>query len=176
MAALVSLPDLEMTEREYLTGDFEVDCDYVDGRIEERNVGELDHSKWQLALILWFAQHKREWGLSALPELRLKVAERRYRVPDVCVFAADRQPTEAVLSAPPLVVFEILSPDDRFSRVQVRLSDFERMGVKNIFVLQSDTEFFRFENGGFVPVTSQMSALEGSSAFVDWSEVATLRF
>jgi len=28
--------------REYLTTSYRPDCDYVDGRIEERNVGEYD--------------------------------------------------------------------------------------------------------------------------------------
>ena len=35
---------------QYLTGQYESDVDYVDGIIEERNLGENDHSKWQLAI------------------------------------------------------------------------------------------------------------------------------
>ena len=29
---------------EYLRTDYEPDCDYVDGELEERNAGELQHS------------------------------------------------------------------------------------------------------------------------------------
>ncbi len=29
---------------EYLRTDYEPDCDYLDGQLEERNAGELDHS------------------------------------------------------------------------------------------------------------------------------------
>ena len=135
MAALATTPALEMSLGEYLTGDFESDVDYVDGRVEERNVGELDHSKWQLALILWFARHHEAWALVGYPELRIKLSATRYRVPDVCVFPRDRQPSEPIPSSPPLAVFEILSPEDRFSRIATRLADFEHMGVQNIFVL-----------------------------------------
>ena len=175
MAALATAPELEMSVAEYLTGDFETDVDFVDGRIEERNVGELDHSKWQVALILWFAQHKAEWGLRGFPELRIRVSATRYRVPDVCVFAPNQQPSEPIPSSPPLAVFEILSPEDRFSRIAVRLADFERMGVQNIFVLDRDETFYRFENGNFSVVVDERSDLRGSEAWVNWRELAALR-
>jgi hypothetical protein len=32
---------------EYLTGDYEPDCDYVDGVLEERNLGESNHAGFQ---------------------------------------------------------------------------------------------------------------------------------
>jgi hypothetical protein len=39
---------------EYLSTDYEPDCDYVDGLLEERNVGEKDHSKLQTMLARLF--------------------------------------------------------------------------------------------------------------------------
>jgi hypothetical protein len=39
---------------EYLKSSYRPDCDYVDGRVEQRNVGEHDHAALQAALILWF--------------------------------------------------------------------------------------------------------------------------
>ena len=44
---------------EYLKTSYHPDCDYVDGRIEERNVGEHDHAAVQAALILWFGRRHR---------------------------------------------------------------------------------------------------------------------
>lgn len=38
----------------YLRSEYEPDAEYVDGVIEERPVGELDHVLWQKALIRWF--------------------------------------------------------------------------------------------------------------------------
>jgi hypothetical protein len=43
---------------EYLKNSYRPDCDFVDGRIEERNLGEHDHAALQAALILWFVQHQ----------------------------------------------------------------------------------------------------------------------
>ena len=33
---------------EYLASTYEPDCDYVDGHLEERNLGELNHSELQM--------------------------------------------------------------------------------------------------------------------------------
>lgn len=48
---------------EYLRTDYEPDAEYVDGEIEERNVGEYDHNLVQLALVEWFRKRGREWGV-----------------------------------------------------------------------------------------------------------------
>lgn len=44
-------------------------------------------------------------------------------------------PREQVIHTPPLVVIEILSPEDRVSRYRQRLDDYRKMGVKNIWVI-----------------------------------------
>jgi hypothetical protein len=42
---------------EYLHSTFEPDAEYVNGEIEQRNVGEYDHNAVQKAILLWFDQH-----------------------------------------------------------------------------------------------------------------------
>ena len=77
----------------YLRSSYEPDAEYVDGRIEERPLGEFDHALWQEAILAWFREHRYEWHVRALPELRIKVAAAKYRVPDVTLL--DRsQPAE----------------------------------------------------------------------------------
>ncbi len=53
----------------YLKSSYEPDAEYVDGVIEERPMGEYDHSSWQHAIELWFAQHAHEWAIRVRPEL-----------------------------------------------------------------------------------------------------------
>jgi hypothetical protein len=74
--------------REYLTTSYRPDCDYVDGRIEERNVGEFDHSLLQSLLTHLFMNHREEWGVIPLPDVRVQVKPTRFRVPDVTVLRA----------------------------------------------------------------------------------------
>jgi Uma2 family endonuclease len=123
---------------EYLKNSYRPDCDYVDGRIEERNVGEHDHSALQAALILWFGNHQQEWNIEVLPEQRVQVSPTRFRVPDVCLVSLD-QPVEQILTHPPLACVEILSPEDTMRRLQEKVEDYRRFGVPNIWILDPGT-------------------------------------
>jgi Uma2 family endonuclease len=44
------------------------------------------------------------------------------------------QEIEQVISRPPIVCIEILSPEDRWTRVEKRLEDFLTMGVERVWV------------------------------------------
>jgi Uma2 family endonuclease len=52
----------------------------------------------------------------------------RFRVPDVCVLAEDA-PDEQVVTTPPILCIEILSPEDRSKRYMERVNDYFAMGV-----------------------------------------------
>jgi Uma2 family endonuclease len=124
---------------EYLRNSYRPDCDYVDGKIEERNVGEHDHAALQAALILWFGQHQQEWNIEVLPEQRIQISPARFRVPDVCLVSLD-QPAERILTKPPLACIEILSPEDTLRRMQERIGDYQQFGVENIWILDPATQ------------------------------------
>lgn len=126
--------NLPISVSEYLHSSYEPDCDYVDGILEERNLGELDHSDVQAALILWFGAHRKDWGFRAAPEIRVQVSPTRFRVADICLIA-DAAPREQIIETPPLAIIEILSPEDRWSRYRQRLEDYRKMGVRNIWVV-----------------------------------------
>ena len=69
---------------EYLATTYQPDCDFVDGEIEERNVGRKEHSAVQ-AFFAWFVRQNQEWRFSAYPELRIQVNSDRVRVADVAI-------------------------------------------------------------------------------------------
>jgi Uma2 family endonuclease len=120
--------------REYLTTSYRPDCDYVDGRIEERNVGEYDHSYLQTLLVYLFMNHQEEWGARPLPDVRVQVKATRFRVPDLTVVRAGT-PREQILTHPPLLVIEILSPEDRLSRMTERTDEYLDFGIENIWII-----------------------------------------
>jgi Uma2 family endonuclease len=131
----------------YLRSSYEPDAEYVDGKIEERPMGEFDHASWQAAILAWFSQHKKEWNIRALAELRVQVAATRYRVPDITVLDRSR-PIEQIITHPPLAVFEILSPEDTLQRLKRRLEDYRVMGIEEIRVIDpQDSTFYRYEDG-----------------------------
>jgi Uma2 family endonuclease len=122
----------------YLKTSYHPDCDYVDGKIEERNLGEFDHAQLQAALAAWSYAHRKEWNIHVLPEQRIRVSATRVRIPDVCLVSRDL-PAEQVITRPPIIVVEILSPEDRVRRYNDRLEDYRAMGVTNIGVIDPAT-------------------------------------
>ena len=132
------------------SSEYEPDAEYVDGEIEERPMGEKDHSSWQLAIMRWFIQHEDKWNIRIQPELRVQVSATRFRVPDVAILDADA-PDEQIPTEPPLAVFEVLSPEDRIQRMMRKLEDYERMGIPAIWVIDPKTGIAsRFEDGQMV--------------------------
>ena len=125
---------LQTSLAEYLHTSYHPDCDFVDGEVQERNLGEFDHAAIQGLLASWFGQHRQEWGLHVLPEMRIRVSATRVRIADVCLMARSQQ-IERVLTHPPLAVIEILSPEDRIARYNERLSDYRNMGIQNVWVI-----------------------------------------
>jgi Uma2 family endonuclease len=122
----------------YLTTSYEPDCDFVDGMLEDRNVGEYDHNVVQMALLFWFHQHGKEWRIRTIQEQRTRVASTRVRIPDVCVFSRD-VPVEQVFTRPQLIAIEVLSPEDRHTRIEARMSNFRSFGVPNLWVVDPET-------------------------------------
>jgi len=127
-----------ITEAEYLTTTYRPDCDYIRGELQERNVGQKDHSIFQGNFLVWFHARRSQLGLRAFVELRVRVAAGRYRIPDVCVVRLPA-PDEQILTSPPYIMIEVLSSNDSFPRLQQRLDDYLAMGVPNVWVLDSET-------------------------------------
>ena len=123
---------------EYLRTSYRPDCDYVDGEVVERNLGEWDHSSLQGAILVYLWNRYRKDGILAVPEQRVRVKPKRYRIPDVCVVLAE--PGEKILTKPPFLCIEVLSPEDRLSRVVTRANDYLEMGVPNVWILDPETK------------------------------------
>ena len=100
--------------QEYLTTSYRPDCEYVDGVLQERNLGEYEHSRLQALLMGYLLIREKQWGIRAVPEQRVQVKPDRFRVPDLCVVKKD-SPIEQIFSRPPFLCIEILSKDDRMS-------------------------------------------------------------
>ena len=77
-AATAVSPSLSLDE--YLHTVYKPDCDFVDGHLEERNVGELEHGLLQIELGYWFRLHRDEWNIRVVSELRTRVSAQRVRI------------------------------------------------------------------------------------------------
>ena len=121
---------------EYLNTDYSPDVDFVDGATVDRNVGKRKHSRMQSRLARYLDAAGLDPSKEVLVEQRVRVAETRVRVPDICV--ADRNEDE-ILTAPPDLCVEILSPDDRWSRIQTQIQEYLAFGVPMVWIIDPYT-------------------------------------
>jgi Uma2 family endonuclease len=137
---------------EYLSTSYRPDCDYVDGVVVERNLGEYDHGRLQIAIGTYYYNRRKEWRVNAVTEQRVQVAPTRFRIPDVCV-TADPYPDQ-IFRTPPLICIEILSRDDRVSTMQDRIGDYLNFGVPYVFLLDpAKRKAWRCTGEGMLEVT-----------------------
>jgi Uma2 family endonuclease len=123
---------------EYLSTVYDPDCEYVDGELIERNMGEFDHSALQgIIFAMLYAQGLSAQGMDsgfyAYLELRVQVAATRYLVPDITV--TTKKGKGKILREPPVLCIEILSPEDRVSRMEGKIDDFLSFGVKHVWLI-----------------------------------------
>ena len=116
----------------YLRTVYEPDAELVNGEIEERNVGEYLHNLVQMTILFWFVKHGKDWGVRAIQEQRTRFPWDNVRIPDVCVWPRST-PEEQVFTIPQLIAIEVISPDDRQSKMQEKIEDYRRFGVAHIW-------------------------------------------
>ena len=127
----------QVSIEEYLNTSYRPDREYVDGEVRERNVGKWEHARVQALLTAWFLQHESKWGVMTSTEQRTRASSTRVRVPDLVVVVAGPQPP--VIQEPPLLVVEILSPDDTYSEIEDRSRDYMNMGVETVWLIDPKT-------------------------------------
>ena len=123
---------------EYLNTSYRPDCDYLDGELLERNVGEWDHSRLQMLLSRYLSNREKQWGIVVVTEQRVQVKARRFRVPDITVIAGG-PPDGPIVTSPPFLCVEILSPSDRLTEMQDRIDDYLSFGVRYVWVINPQT-------------------------------------
>ncbi len=122
---------------EYLNTSYRPDCDFLDGELLERNVGEWDHARLQMLLSRYLFAREKQWGILVVPEQRVQVKATRFRVPDITVIAG--APDGQIITKPPFLLIEILSPRDRLAEMQVRIDDYLAFGARYVWLINPQT-------------------------------------
>jgi Uma2 family endonuclease len=126
--------DRFISVEEYLSTGYEPDCEYEDGVVVGRNLGEFEHSLLQTILATIFTNNMDAWGVFALTEQRVQIAVTRFLIPDVCVLRLGA-PTEDILTHPPLIAIEIMSPEDTMRNARNKAAKYLQFGVENVWVI-----------------------------------------
>lgn len=163
-------PPATLTIEEYLSHLWRPDCDFVDGRSEERNVGILNQQIVITAIMVAMRNKHDEWKAQVLPSLRLRVSPTRVRVAGFCLISDDA-PDEQIPTHPPILVIEVLDEEDRYCAMMEKLDDYERFGVKYIWLVDPERRIaYRYRDGGLVKVRMGELAVPGTPIRVDLDE------
>jgi Uma2 family endonuclease len=119
---------------QYLKTTYRPDCDYVDGEVRERNLGERDHGDVQRQILVYLCSHFPGICSNVIPEQRVQVQPARFRVPDICVVHSDA-PREQIVRTAPALCIEILSKDDTMNGMMERVKDYFEMGVPVCWII-----------------------------------------
>ncbi len=174
MATTFSVPrevTVPLSPEEYLRTSYRPDCDYVDGQIEERNVGEFEHSRIQFFLTRIFGNHEQAWDVITAPECRLQMSASRFRVPDVMVLRRGTKISRIVRETP-LLCIEVLSPEDTWSRLRARLNDYLALGVEHLWCFDPDAREVRtYTATGFEVVRTPELYIPGTPIRINLADV-----
>jgi Uma2 family endonuclease len=123
---------------QYLQTAYEPDCDYSDGQLIERHVGEYPHSRMQGLLDAYFLRRRKKWGVTPILEQRVQVRENQFLIPDICVLLGP-EPSTKILTEPPFIWIEVLSSQDRPIRVNRKVKDAVEFGAAYVWVIDPQT-------------------------------------
>ncbi len=152
---------------EYLRTSYKPDVHFVDGEIEERNVGESSHSKLQGLITSLFMSNEERWAIDALVEQRIRITSARVRIADIAIASHDA-PWEEVLTIPPTICIEVLSPEDRLARAELVMADYRAMGVPNIWLIDPIRRTaYTFGSNGAELVSGTQLSVPGTSIVLD---------
>ncbi|HVN03169.1 MAG TPA: Uma2 family endonuclease [Bryobacteraceae bacterium] len=112
-----------VSEQQYLKTTCEPECEFDRGTLIKRNAGEPLHGLMIAAVSVRLHERREQSRIQVLPIQRIHMAPGQYAVPDLCVYRqpAPRDPIPAV---PPFLAIEILSPEDRMSRVRKKIDEY----------------------------------------------------
>ena len=144
-----------VSEEEYLRTSFPgVDREYRDGEILERSMPTYNHGTSQGFLFSFFVPHRKTHRVFPTVETRLHLRPGRFIIPDVCVFWPD-EPASDIPGFRPLIVVEIMSPDDRLSEVRDKLREYFDWGVAHIWLIDPGSRvLYVFRHDGLHEVAS----------------------
>ncbi len=166
---MATVPAMRSIEQ-YLRTSYKPDVDFVDGEIEERNLGEFDHARLQYVLASFFFAREELWQIKGVIEQRIRVSPTRVRICDLAILRADA-PREKVTETAPLICMEILSPEDRLARAQIVLADYRAMGVPNIWLIDPiRRSAFTFDGNGLQYTDPAKLAVPDTPILLDLTE------
>ena len=127
-----TVPAISMDQ--YLATSLHPDAEYIEGRLQEKSMGQIDHEEVIYALRRFLEAHLGARSYWVTQNTRLLVKADRVRLPDIALFAPGTRRTSVMRETPALLI-EVVSPSDTLLDFEDRLADYEEMGIEFVWVV-----------------------------------------
>ena len=165
------IADRYVPVEEYLSTSYEPDCEYDDGVVVERNLGEIEHAFLQSLLAALFTNHAADWNVLGLTEQRVQIRPKRFLVPDFCVLRPGA-PWEKIITYPPLIAIEILSPEDTIRAAEKKAAEYLEFGAEHVWVIDPYARVaYRGAPGGLERIATGELTVPGTAIAVRVGEL-----
>ena len=139
-----------ITEAEFLRMTFDgPEPDYLDGELVQRAMPNIQHGTAQSIFCGLIFPWRVDNRLFAIAELRIPTVPEHYRVADVAVYR--HQPADLIPAEAPFVALEIVSPDDKYEELMIKLAEYQAIGVPHIWIADPGLQALRvYERGSLL--------------------------
>lgn len=158
-----------ITLEAYLSSSFHPDMEYVDGELKERNVGSYEHARLQALITAWFVQRESAWDVQVVTEQRTRTSATNILIPDVALLPRGPQPR--VIADPPVLAVEILSPDDRYSEMTIKIRKFLKWGVRSVWIVDPEEPLGQMWTAPFLCTTARTLTVAGTEIHVELEQL-----
>ena len=141
-----------LTAQQYLAARFERDPELVHGELVERPLPNFPHGNLQLEIGSRLRALSASHSVFTGVEVRVRIAEDLYRIPDIAMW--EGAAPEKLPSAPPVLVVEVNSPDDRLYDLLQKFEEYRAWGVPNLWLVEPELKRFHiYDNGSLTEVS-----------------------
>lgn len=143
--ATASLTSVDEYVHQYIEAGKKPACEYVDGLLVPKGMGNRKHSRLQRRLLELLQAYSE---FEAFPELHAKLRETEFRIPDIAVerkpVAESFYPTRTVY-----LCIEILSPDQTLGQMLEKCEHYHAWGTPYCWVIDPERQTtWQYDRGG----------------------------
>jgi Uma2 family endonuclease len=119
---------------EYLTTDYEPECELIGGSLHPKPFGTLEHMELERSVERLLERYEQRGLGSSVHELSIRNVD-DVRIPDLVFVPSGARYERGILMDPPLLCVEILSPSQRLSVLFAKCETYHAWGVPYCWVL-----------------------------------------
>jgi Uma2 family endonuclease len=146
-----------VTPQQYLAMHFEREPELVHGELVERSLPTFPHGNLQLRLGSRLEALRSSHQVFTGVEVRVRLAADLIRIPDIALWT---ELPEEMPTAPPLLVVEVSSPDERLHDLLQRFEDFRAWGVQHMWLVEPELKKLYVFNRGSLTEVAQLELPE----------------